>query len=572
LKPGISVCRLTVLLVTVLSCFNVPAWGQDIENIKLKNGIKLHGNLNLQLQYYKADHIDPRQKEFSWLINGNPTLDIAGIQIPFSFIVSNFENKFYQPFNQFGISPYYKWVKLHLGYRNITYSPFTLAGHQMLGAGFDLTPKKFRLGFMYGRLRKSTSIDSSMNANPLFIRPEPTFQRMGFAAKAGYGTQNNYIDLIYFKGWDKEKSLSSKLQDSIQPAENKTIGLSSKITPVKNLTWKVDLGFSSYTINKNDGRDTSGITKKNEWIQKLMSPFVTDKLSTRYYLAGETSIGYQLPKWNTALIYKRIDPGYQSMGAYFFQSDLQEISFANQFRLDSGRLNISANIGFQQDNLEKQKTSTSKRFIGSANISYVPSMHYGVNFNYSNYGITNNPLATSPGNELFKQVNNSIMLMPFFNWMNEQTAQNLNIVLMFQSLSTPQSNIGTIPNLNTYSATANYNHTWIRQGINANGLLNYMQSKTPQGRVGSFGGGFGGMAPLLDHKLTVNTSISYLNNTLDTKSNGYTLRGTLGLTLPAGQHHNFQLLANYLNNKSNNSIIIQSFNEVSVQFNYGLSF
>ena len=100
----------------------------------------------------------------------------GAFDIPLSFVLSNFENKFYQPFNQFGISPKYKWATLHLGYRNLTYSNYTLAGHRILGAGFDLKPKNFRIGFMYGQLRRSASIDSSMNANPMYVRPAPSLQ------------------------------------------------------------------------------------------------------------------------------------------------------------------------------------------------------------------------------------------------------------------------------------------------------------------------------------------------------------------------------------------------------------
>ena len=353
-----------------------PLAAQDLGRLDLKKPVKLHGNLNIQLQGYKASGIAPRQKDFSWMISGNPTLDLFGVQLPFSFLFSNFENRFYQPFNQFGVSPYYKWATLHLGYRNITYSPYTLAGHRMLGVGFDLHPNKLRIGFMYGRLQRSTSIDSSMNANPLFIRPPPTFKRMAYAAKLGYGTSKNYVDLIYFKGWDQGNSLNTKLKDSLQPAENTTIGLSAKTTIARNLSWKVDVGLSAYTINKNDAKDTTG--SHNNWRAKLMHPFIKDKLSSRYYFAGETRLGYQVQKFGADLVYKRIDPGYTSMGAYFFQSDLQEYSLANRFMLDSGHLNINTSVGFQQDNLDRQKTSTSKRFIGSANISYIPTPKFGL--------------------------------------------------------------------------------------------------------------------------------------------------------------------------------------------------
>lgn len=69
------------LIMTVTTFFFQPysATGQDIEHLKLNNKVSLHGNLNLQLEYYHASEIDPRKKEFSWLINGNPTLNLFGI-------------------------------------------------------------------------------------------------------------------------------------------------------------------------------------------------------------------------------------------------------------------------------------------------------------------------------------------------------------------------------------------------------------------------------------------------------------------------------------------------------------
>lgn len=556
------------LAFIVFTCFKTNA--QDIEQINIRKPVQFHGNLNFQLEYYHANGIPARQKEFSWLINGNPMLTVLGVNVPLSFVFSNFENKFYQPFNQFGISPKYKWATLHLGYRNLTYSNYTLAGHRMLGAGFDINPGKLRAGFMYGQLRRSTAIDSTMNANPLEIRPAPTYKRLGMAGKIGYGTQSDYVDLVFFKGWDKTASLSNKLQDSIQPAENTSIGIRSSLTFLKKFSWSVDMGVSAYTLNRLDGPDTMGIIK--EWPKAVMGLLVDDKLSTHYYFAGETRVGYNEKKWGAQLVFKRIDPGYQSMGAYFFQNDVQEYSLANYFKLDSGKLNINTNLGFQTDNLENQKTSTSKRFIGSANINYAPTQKFGINFNYSNFGVTNNPLQTSPGNELFKQVNNSFMLMPYFMWVNEKTMKNLNIVGTYQSLSTPHSYLGATPDMNTYSLTTTYNHTWIQAGVNANIAANYINTKLVAGDVGSLGGTLGGMVPLAKRKIMLNASASYLQNTFKGNSNGRTIRGTLGFTVPVGLHHNFQLLGNYMDNTSKDISIIQNFNETNIQFIYGLTF
>lgn len=562
--------RSVVGIIITLLFMVMNSSAQNLENINLKKPVTFHGNLNLQLEYYHANGIPARKKDFSWLISGNPVVNVLGVDLPFSFLLSNFDNRFYQPFNQFGLSPHYKWATLHLGYRGLNFSNYTLAGYRMLGAGFELNPNQFRIGFMYGQLRRSTSIDSSMLSNPLYVRPMPTYKRLGIAGKIGYGTQKNFVDLVYFKGWDKINSLDTKLQDSIQPAENTSIGIKSKVTFLEKFTWSVDMGLSAYTLNRLDSADTAG-TKK-VWQQKMMNFLVNGKMSTNYYFAGETRLGYQEQKWGAQLTYKRIDPGYQSMGAYFFQNDIQEFSLANNFRLDSGKLNINTTIGFQKDNLKKQKTSTSKRFIGNANINYTPSQKFGINFNYSNFGITNNPLNTSPGNELFKQVNNSVMLMPFFTWMNEKTIKNLNIVATYQSLSTPQSYLGNVPDLNTYSLTTTYNHTWIQQGYNANASANFINSKTSAGDIMSVGGNLGGMAPIFNRQATVNASFSYLNNFFKGNGNGHTITVTAGVTVPVGTHHNFQILGNYMDNTSKDISLIQNFNELSVQFVYGFTF
>ena len=76
-------------------------------------------------------------------------MKIYGVEIPFSLTVSEQERSFRQPFNQFGITPTYKWAKAHLGYSNLTWSPFTWSGQTVLGGGVELNPGKFRFGMRY---------------------------------------------------------------------------------------------------------------------------------------------------------------------------------------------------------------------------------------------------------------------------------------------------------------------------------------------------------------------------------------------------------------------------------------
>ncbi|MBW7840777.1 MAG: hypothetical protein H3C36_14325, partial [Chitinophagaceae bacterium] len=61
--------------------------GQDLENINLKKPVTFHGNLNLQLEYYQSHGIPARKKDFSWLISGNPVVNVLGVDLPFSFLL-----------------------------------------------------------------------------------------------------------------------------------------------------------------------------------------------------------------------------------------------------------------------------------------------------------------------------------------------------------------------------------------------------------------------------------------------------------------------------------------------------
>ena len=80
---------------------------------------------------------------------------IYGLSLPFSFNVSQYSESYEDPFTQFGISPSYKWAKLHLGYRSIQFSPFVFDGQNFLGAGVELNPGSILLSFFLRKNQQS---------------------------------------------------------------------------------------------------------------------------------------------------------------------------------------------------------------------------------------------------------------------------------------------------------------------------------------------------------------------------------------------------------------------------------
>ncbi|WP_276482612.1 hypothetical protein [Paraflavitalea pollutisoli] len=560
--------KLSILLLLVL--LTGPVIAQDIENINFKKPIRFSGTLNFQFEQYGASGIENRKQASSWMIAGTPTLTVLGVQVPFSFLLSNFENRYYQPFNQYGISPRYKWITVHAGYRNIQFSPYTLAGYRMLGGGVELNPKGLRLGFMYGRLNRSASIDSAQMANPLAFRPVAAYTRMAYAAKIGVGTEKNYLDFSYLKGWDKEGSVDSKFRDSLPPAENHVLGLSWRLTFFKHFTWQTDIGLSHYTNDIYSPKIE--LDSSDPKTLRQLTDFFDSRISSQVLTAGETRLSYAGKVIGLGVSYKRIDPDYKSMGAYFFQSDIQQYSVLPSLRLNKGKLLLNGSLGWQEDNIYRQKLATSKRFTGNGNISYMPVNWFGLNINYSNFGITQNPLRTSPNDELFKQVSNSFVVMPYFNFVNENTVKNLQLVASLQSLNSPVKSINAVADQRTLFSTLVYSHTLLKTGLSFNASANYNNTSLTTGDIGSVGAGVGATLPVFKQKLAFTTNATYNSNKFDGTQNGYTLNADVGLRFRLIKQNSVQLLFNYLKNEAKDQTVVKSFDEKTFRVGYGITF
>jgi len=559
------------LLFLILIVSTLPTAAQDIERINLKKPIRFSGSLNLQLESYWANGVSNRKQPFSWMISGTPTLTILDIPVPLSFLFSNFENRYYQPFNQYGISPRFRSLTIHAGYRNVQFSPFTLSGYRMLGGGFEFNPKKLRLGFMYGRLNKSTAIDSIQLANPLAFRTTQTYTRMAYAGKIGFGTERNYVDVSFLKGWDKAGSAAqTKAGSSLAPAENMAAGLSWRLSLFKNITWQTDLGLSFYTSDIYAEKIVVDSTM-HKIVRRLVNIF-QPRVSSKLLTAGETSIQYQNKFFGLGLQYRRIDPEYQSMGAYFFQSDIEQFTASPSVRLLKGKLQMKASLGLQRDNLYRQKLATSKRTVGNANINYTASQVFGVNFNYTNFGITQNPLRTSPTDDLFKQVSQSLVLVPYLNFISETSVKNVQMVSSLQLLNTPVKSINASPNQKTFFGMLGYNQTWIKSQYAVNVSANYNNTNLPGGDIGSFGAGIGASLPLFNKKLMVSANGNYNSNTYNGNRNGYSFNGDLGFRIQIVKSSAVQLNFLYLKNQAKDQTLIQSFDEKTVRLGYGINF
>ena len=348
---------------------------QNLDKIGEKDVLSVNGGLNYNSTIYFADGMPARRDPFAWFLSGNVNFSILDWSIPFSYSYSNQHGTFTQPFNQYCIAPQYKWIKTFFGYTSMNFSKYTLAGHTFLGGGAELSPKNWKFAVMYGRLKKAVEYDVLNNSETGM-----SYRRMGFGAKAGYSKDAKEISLIFFHATDDPTSLAFIPSASlIKPMENTAISVSGKYRFGKHFMTEMEYALSGLTRDLLSDEEPGG-ERKN-----YFPGIFTMHSTSQFFHAMKGSVGYQVANFKLNLNYERIDPDYQTLGAYYFTNDAENITIAPTLLLFKNKLTVTANTGLQRNNLDKTKLSTMTRWAGSMNISFVPNPHFAFNGSYSNF-------------------------------------------------------------------------------------------------------------------------------------------------------------------------------------------
>ncbi len=364
-----------ILCILCLAGTSALVHGQDVDldKISAAKPIRVSGGVSLLNRFYGAMGIDDRQENHIWTLSGRLNFSIFGIAVPFSGTLTSQNSSVTQPYNRVSLKPTYKWAKAHIGYSNMTYSSYTLAGHTFLGGGLELNPGKIRFAANYGRFASAIPLDRATNQP--FV---PSFDRFGYGGKIGYGDDSNFIDFTYFAAEDKQDSWGFAIPDSstVFPGENVVVGSTWKMSLIKNLSISGEIARTIYT---EDVRDE--LISEESLIGVI--PY-DNRASTVARNAFKTSISYSLLGARVSGNYERIDPGYQTMGAYFFNNDLENITTAVSTAIFGKKLALSVNGGLQRNNLSGEEETESRRTIGAGTVVFAQNP-FSVGVNFSNY-------------------------------------------------------------------------------------------------------------------------------------------------------------------------------------------
>lgn len=563
-----SILIIFILMAGGLVGLRETARAQDVGALAKQKTLKFSGGINATASLYKNVQGRERLDPFAWTVSGSPTLTVYGVTVPFFFLVNAQSRSLTGPFQQFGMSPHYKWIKVHAGHRNLTYSPYTLAGRLFLGAGVDLTPGNFRFSAMYGQFAKARPADSLrfILPNVPSPQPQPQFQRTGYAVKLGYGTASSFVDLIYFRAKDKPGSVTFPVATRLTPDENAVVGLSSQLTLFKKITWVTHVGVSAYSrdIRRSENTEVTGQ-------YPFLKTFILPRSGTQLAYAGETSLNFSASVFTMQLLARQISAEYQSMGAYFFNNDLREITASPSLVLMNGKVQLSGSYGYQQDNVSGLRATTTTRQIGSANVSIQPNQVFSLLMNYANYGTSQRGAERVVDTLKIEQVNRSIMVAPrlFFNGENQQ--HTISAMLSYQNAN----DFNTISEVRTQfdnvMVNLNYAYTRPKARLSLAPGLSAIRNFVPGFNSQSAGATFVASKGLLKGKLNTTASGTYYQNFYEGAANGHTLRIRTGARYRLANAHEFNLsIASTINKDL--VVVGRNFTELFGQVGYGFAF
>ena len=346
----------------------------------------LNGNVDLSFGYYDAfGDIAPRRDRYQYLFSGNLNPRIAGFDAPLSAVYSQQETTFLQPFNRIGLSPRYKNLTAHLGFRSLVWSPLTLNGHLFLGVGAEYAhrptrgPLHYHVRAMYGRLRRAVE--------PLEAEREgffASYRRMGWATSFGVSSRRNatnFIHLILLSSEDRLNSIEAPLRTpDIKPEANLNLGINAQVQLLRRVVLKVDAARSALTRDRRDDRAAAP-----GGLLDLFGSLYTPTVSTEINDALRTDLRYADQQRFVGVSYNRIAPGYRTHGSYFFQNDLEELTANAGTRLLAGKANLALSVGTQRNNLDGAQETAQRRFIGSLAWTHNVNRRLNYNLNFSNF-------------------------------------------------------------------------------------------------------------------------------------------------------------------------------------------
>lgn len=566
-----------IYLIILFNLLAVNAVSQNLDELSTEDWFKYRGGLSLNTTAYSAVGMDNSRDPFYWGLDANLNFTLFNlVNIPLSAHFSKDNNTYSQPvYNHVGVSPNYKYITVHAGYRSMQLSSYSLSGLMFLGGGIEIKPEKSLVKFsgMYGRFAKAVEykVDSQYVAsnNQFDI---PGYERWGYGGKLTIGREKHSVDLILFKAKDDVNSIPDPGADSgIKPMENLVVGFSTRNQINEKITFQGEYSLSAFS------RDIRVEERKMEtfsYINNLGNLF-TPRYSSTFNSAYSLGLNYSGQTFSAGLVFKHVDPEYQSLGTTYMSNDLENIYLNLKKSFLKNGVSISGNIGQERNNLNNTLDATNKRVIGSVNCNVSLFKPLNVSITYSNFNANTVPIATTM-QDTFKyvQVTENYGINASYQLTGDKFSHNFSISSMVQTMNTLNQNATNVTKMNTevFNTNLNYNLFWAKPKLNIITSISYnkFQPGVNLDETTGWGPTLGLNKGLLKNKIKTIVMYTYQNNKTSATNitNMNVVRINASYKVAKRQSIRFSLSMMYRSNDNNEEIIKQEEYNARLTYSY----
>lgn len=500
--------KILILIATIGISFP-ELMTQDIGSINAKNLIKVNGGLNQNVTMYNASGTKANRQPFAYTLSANLNVSVINtFSFPFTFNYTTNQFSTSQPtFNPTSISPSYKWIKVFFGNVSSSYSQYTLSGAQYFGGGFELTPPKWKISGNYGRFKQATPYNP-LDENSISAM---SYSRLGFGGLVGYTGKGWNIESSFFKGKDDPNSLNY-IPNSVNlvPRENLTMSIQSKFQVLKKLSFDV-FGATSLITNNSALNGNSTVSKYYP-----LNWFMNSNSSSQIYNVYRVAANFTQKNYGLNAKYEHVDPGYLTLGGYFFNNDVEKFSVGGNVKLLKGRIILTDNIGFQRNNLNYTKKQTNLQLSNAFSANIMPlervnvSLGYSTFSNYTNRSLAFEPFARKIDSFSVYAISTTANTSISYQLASKEIPQSVNLSFNYQQANNEQGlEVANYNTSNNYVANVGYSRNMTKQNLSLNSSLNYNLSSSKSGDNKAYGFSIGASKPFFDKKINCNFSSTF---------------------------------------------------------------
>jgi len=339
--------------------------------------VSFSGSANTSGQY--DDIAGAAQNRPAWIGTAAlaPVLGIYGFKVRCPVTISTLDRSTRQSFNRLSPTIRKGWFDLGLVDVRPTYSPFTLNGQPVRGAGISLTPGILRLAATTGETRRAVKGSDTTEAS---------FRQTLSAARVGVGRPERgfSVNLNLVRAQDSYDSAFAWRQplprDSVDTTAVDTIDI---ITPKENTVASLDFGLRLFGNRFSLSGEVAGSqfsrdlrAEKLEIDNPWVPAFVQPRLSSQHDLALNASAALELlAGGRLSAAFRRVGPAFRSLGSPYLLADVQSLSGAVAQPILGNDLVLDLGYGQSRDNLSGLKMyTTTTRSIASGVVLSAPRL------------------------------------------------------------------------------------------------------------------------------------------------------------------------------------------------------